>query len=253
MAVREYRITIKLDDVYESDLIEKIESLQNSRKIGRFVESALKYIFKRRIDSNDEEFNYLLNNFYTKTTQSQAEVLYSECQGMKSKLDEMYKMCLEMKVLYLLGKKTGLDKKVDNQLLANFIEQSHLSRICELVGCNMRIGVFESERKQNVDKLAEDVVNRAIEVYGEVINEVKKEQVVKQVVVEEKYIKDKVENSRSFIEADSDSEVFETNKLKYNDTEKTKIVGTNDNVSVANISVEEISSDTADLLDSMFG
>ena len=105
MAVREYRITIKLDDVYESDLIEKIESLQNSRKIGRFVESALKYIFKRRIDSNDEEFNYLLNNFYTKTTQSQAEVLYSECQSMKSKLDEMYKMCLEMKVLYLLARK----------------------------------------------------------------------------------------------------------------------------------------------------
>lgn len=72
-----------------------------------------------------------------------------------------------------MGKHLGLEEKADNELMAQFVIEKQLKELQDALGISLTSSVFASNRKQDIEKIADDALEYIIESYSGIVNELK--------------------------------------------------------------------------------
>ena len=185
MAAQSIRLSSMLtfDDAKEQDIINLIGELNSSHKTGQFISNLirvavdnpelLKCVSGRysagpileQLDTLNQSFNryQYFNNITSKVDE------------MHKKIDSMYDMVLKTYMLAQIGNKLGLEQKSENNILAQFVIEKQLRELEDLVGTNFQTSVLASNKKANVDKLTDEVLEHMINSYSTVIDALKRQ------------------------------------------------------------------------------
>ena len=194
MAAQSIRLSSMLtfDDAKEQDIINLIGELNSSHKTGQFLSNLirvavdnpelLKCVSGRysagpvleQLDNLNQSFNRY--KFFNDVT--------SKVDDMHKKVDSMYDMVLKTYMLSKIGNKLGLEKKAEDDLIAQFIIEKHLRDVEDLVGANFKSSILASNKKANVDKLADEVFEYLIDSYAGVIEALKRQVIPEVRVIE---------------------------------------------------------------------
>lgn len=195
MATHSIRLSsmLSFDEEQEKDIIEIVESMQNSHTIGQFLST----LIRLGVD-NPEVFELKDGKCTEGSVVKQLEKLgmsqirynfmrdvAKEVNGMKDKVDKIYEMVLKTYELALIGKYLGLEEKAENQILASFILQKQLKDLQDTLGVQLTSSVFASNKTQDTKKLAEDMLEYIIESYDSVVNQLKEMVNVQPIVVQQ--------------------------------------------------------------------
>ena len=182
---------LSFDEQQEADIIKLLEKLNSSHKSGKFFANLIRIacdcpeVLDRREDGyvpgtvlgvlEQCEMHYTRDNFF--------KALSKEVNDMKVKVDKMYDMVLKTYMLAQMGKHIGLEGKADNQLMAQFITEKQLKDIQDLLGVTLHSSVFASNKKADVEKLGDEVLEYIIESYSGIINELQRISDAQQVII----------------------------------------------------------------------
>lgn len=172
---------LSFDEQQEADIIKAIEKLNATHKAGQFMSNIVRLAFDcpdimdkssgayekgAVIKALDEAgIFYSRKNFFDSLTK--------EVNLMKQKVDKMYEMVLKTYILGQMGKKLGLEEKADNLLMAQFVVEKQLKEIQDLLGITLGSSVLASNKKQEVEKIADNALEYIIESYSGIMNELK--------------------------------------------------------------------------------
>lgn len=212
---------LSFDEQQEADIIKAIEKLNATHKAGQFMSNIVRLAFDcpdimdkssgayekgAVIKALDEAgIFYSRKNFFDSLTK--------EVNLMKQKVDKMYEMVLKTYILGQMGKKLGLEEKADNLLMAQFVVEKQLKEIQDLLGITLGSSVLASNKKQEVEKIADNALEYIIESYSGIVNELKNMIATQPVIVQN------VENIAS---GQSIQSIAETTEQTDNKTEKTE-------------------------------
>lgn len=173
--------SLSFDEQQEADIIKYIEALNNSHKTGQFISNILRLAFDSPevMSKNNSQYEKgdvikameVAGLSYRRDQQMQR--MSTEVAVMKQKVDDMYNMILNTYMLAQMGKHLGLEEKADNELMAQFIIEKQLKELQDTLGITLSSSVFASNKKQDVEKIANDALEYIIESYSGVVNEIK--------------------------------------------------------------------------------
>lgn len=183
---------LSFDEQQEADIIKAIEKLNATHKAGQFMSNIVRLAFDcpdimdkssgayekgAVIKALDEAgIFYSRKNFFDSLTK--------EVNLMKQKVDKMYEMVLKTYILGQMGKKLGLEEKADNLLMAQFVVEKQLKEIQDLLGITLGSSVLASNKKQEVEKIADNALEYIIESYSGIMNELKNTIATQPVIVQ---------------------------------------------------------------------
>ena len=225
---------LSFDEQQEADIIKAIEKLNATHKAGQFMSNIVRLAFDcpdimdkssgayekgAVIKALDEAgIFYSRKNFFDSLTK--------EVNLMKQKVDKMYEMVLKTYILGQMGKKLGLEEKADNLLMAQFVVEKQLKEIQDLLGITLGSSVLASNKKQEVEKIADNALEYIIESYSGIMNELKNTQpvIVQNVVGGE-------QNVQSIASGQNIQSIAETTEQTDNKTEQkeTEVEAVNNN------------------------
>ena len=165
---------ITFDPVREPYVIDTIDYLKEEREFGHFLRDMLRIMFEspETITNSFKLFNmmagYNISPMGKKFFDDQAKVV----NDMHTKVDAMYKMCLEMYTLVKMGKHIGLEDKVENMATAQFMLERQINEMCRNMGIYDK-SVFESKKTQNIEQVAGDALEFIVNHYDSVVSELK--------------------------------------------------------------------------------
>lgn len=194
MAAQSIRLSsmLSFDDAKEQDIIDLIGDLNSSHKIGQFLSNLI------RIAVDNPELLKCVSGRYSagpvleqldNLNQSFVRARFfnnitDKVDGLHKKVDEMYEMVLKTYMLAQMGNKLGLEQKSEDDLIAQFVIEKHLRDVEDLVGSNFKSSILASNKKANVDKLADEVFEYLIDSYAGVIEALKKQVIPEVKVIE---------------------------------------------------------------------
>ena len=172
------------DEETEGDLIEIIEGLSEKHKLGQYISNLLRIsletpemmVFK---DKNEEIHfsNYMqdLNRLgITPKRLERFDKIDKEISKIDEKINKLYDLCLEIKTMAKFGKRMGLERKIDNILLADFMVGRELKRVKDSIGYVQSKPLEENREKIDLtDEKAEKYLEYIIETYGEYVDAIK--------------------------------------------------------------------------------
>ena len=190
MAIHNLKINtqISLDTEQNKDIITLLEDLKEGHRIGQFLGEMVKAVVDNPSDIKAEEFVRKYNADNIRSTYF--KFLDSEVKQMKTKVDEMYKMVLDMYILTKFGKHLGIEGKTNNVLSAQFIVEKQLKDLERILGVNLR-SAYESDKMQDTEDTADKALEFIINTYSGIVGELKTAQ--EAVTVVEKVIEKQVE------------------------------------------------------------
>lgn len=174
--------TLSFNEESEKDVIKLVEQLQGSRKIGEFVSYLLRIasenpeLLDKREDGTSEygaAVKELARLGVTPIRYQYLQAMNKEVDNLKQKIDEIYSMSLKMYTLAQFGKQLGLEKKSDNMLMASFLAEQELTRICKIFGVGSVQSVFTSNKLEAAHDRADDTLKYILETYDGIVNELK--------------------------------------------------------------------------------
>ena len=184
---------LSFDEQQEADIIKLLETLNSNHKSGKFFANLIRIACDcpEVLDKRENGYvpgtmlgvleqcgvHYTRDNFF--------KALNKEVNDMKVKVDKMYEMVLKTYMLAQMGKHIGLEEKSDNLLLSQFVVEKQLKDIQDLLGVTLNSSVFASNKKADVEKLGDDILEYIIESYSGIVSELQKLTEVQKVVVTE--------------------------------------------------------------------
>ena len=174
--------TLSFNEESEKDVIKLVEQLQGSRKIGEFVSYLLRIasenpeLLDKREDGTSEygaAVKELARLGVTPIRYQYLQAMNKEVDNLKQKIDEIYSMSLKMYTLAQFGKQLGLEKKSDNMLMASFLAEQELTKICKIFGVGSVQSVFTSNKLESAHDRADDTLKYILETYDGIVNELK--------------------------------------------------------------------------------
>ena len=176
--------TIQLDENTEKDIIELLSSLNSSHRTGQFVGTLLRLavdnpdILKRTGDGRyvtGELYNSLGTAGISKNRAEFLTGIYKEVNDLKDKVDEIYKMTLEMKTLAQFGKQIGLEDRSQNSMRAGFLLEKQLNDFRHKIGAEFSTEnkAYLSNKLNAADLVVDDVMEYIINTYGGIVEEIK--------------------------------------------------------------------------------
>lgn len=174
--------TLSFNEESEKDVIKLVEQLQGSRKIGEFVSYLLRIasenpeLLDKREDGTSEygaAVKELARLGVTPIRYQYLQAMNKEVDNLKQKIDEIYNMSLKMYTLAQFGKQLGLEKKSDNMLMASFLAEQELTKICKTFGVGSVQSVFTSNKLEAAHDRADDTLKYILETYDGIVNELK--------------------------------------------------------------------------------
>lgn len=172
----DYRIkliaTLLVDDQKEKDLVDFIDSLRDRHKLGDFVTAAMRVCW----DNPEylEKCGYKYDTYgMTAERRKFMQGVSSSLSELHSKVDKLYEIVSQLKVLALMNKRLGLEQKIDNNLMATFIMQKQVDDLARLLGVNSIQPIWATDKLVNEQKKAEDALELIITAYDGIVNELK--------------------------------------------------------------------------------
>lgn len=168
----QFSVTMNFDSDREKDIVGVLKMLQNRRNLSRFVASLVRIALDSPewfCDKDSEFLKEVIKYDITPVRYEATEKVVEETHKMKEKLDELYKMNVELYTAIKAGKVVGAEDAVKNQLAANFIMQRRNYALAELVGVTGGFGVYESEKVHSVEEFAEKSLEYILETYGDIL------------------------------------------------------------------------------------
>lgn len=152
-----------------------------SHKSGQFISNLIRIAFDcpEIMDNNNGKYEKgailkaMENSGLSYNRQAFMYQITKEVDAMKKKVDEMYSIILKTYMLGQMGKHLGLEEKADNELMAQFVIEKQLKELQDALGISLTSSVFASNRKQDIEKIADDALEYIIESYSGIVNELK--------------------------------------------------------------------------------
>lgn len=183
MGTRSIRFGSQLtfDEDKEKDIIDTIDTLNSSHKMGQFMSNLIRLAFDNpeilRVGADGLEKQAMLQQVESSgmsvNRQRFMSEVASEISDMKKKVDEVYNMVFKMYTLALMNKHLEIKKKSDNSLRATFVLERQLRQLQDSLGVNIGDAVYESDKVTDVHARAEDCLEYIIEAYDGIIDEMK--------------------------------------------------------------------------------
>ena len=183
MGTRSIRFGSQLtfDEDKEKDIIDTIDTLNSSHKMGQFMSNLIRLAFDNpeilRVGADGLEKQAMLqqveSNGMSVSRQRFMSGVTSEISDMKKKVDEVYNMVFKLYTLALMNKHLEIEKKSDNSLRATFVLERQLRQLQSSLGVNISDAVYESDKINDVHARAEDCLEYIIEAYDGIIDEMK--------------------------------------------------------------------------------
>lgn len=175
MAIHSLKVNtqISLEQEKDKDIITLLEDLKEGHRIGQFLGDLVKAVVDNPYGIKAEEFVKKYNADNIRNTYF--KFLDSEMKQIRSKVDEMYKMVMDMYILTKFGKHIGLEGKTENVMSAQFIVEKQLKEIERILGVNLR-AAYESDKIQDITELSERVLEYIINTYSGIVGEIKNNQ-----------------------------------------------------------------------------
>ncbi len=172
---------LAFDEQQEADIIKAIETMNASHKSGQFISNLIRIAFDcpEIMDNNSGKYEKgailkaMENSGLSYNRQTFMYQITKEVDAMKKKVDEMYSIVLKTYMLGQMGKHLGIEEKASNELMAQFIVEKQLKELQDTLGISLTSSVFASNKKQDVEKLADDALEYIIESYSGIVNELK--------------------------------------------------------------------------------
>lgn len=172
---------LSFDEHQEADIIKALETMNASHKSGQFISNLIRIAFDcpEIMDNNSGKYEKgaiikaMENSGLSYNRQAFMYQITKEVDAMKKKVDEMYSIVLKTYMLGQMGKHLGLEQKADNELMAQFIIEKQLKELQDTLGISLTSSVFASNRKQDIEKIANDSLEYIIESYSGIVNELK--------------------------------------------------------------------------------
>lgn len=170
--------SLSFDPDKEKDLIDAVEKLSSSHKLGILMTHLLRLAFESpEVYGNGQEVKDLIAKMsdlgmsptrYTYFTQISKDI-----EAMKRKVDTIYDLSYKTYMLAQMGKFLGLEGKSDNNLLASFVLERQLTDLCTTLGVSNLNHSFNSNKLEDVHKKADTIMEFIIESYDSILNELK--------------------------------------------------------------------------------
>lgn len=162
--------SISFDEEKEADIIKAVQDLTDKHKLGPLISNLLRVYFENPSKFGDglkelERFGISYNR------QVYFNNIAKELDEMRRKVNEIYDMNLKLLTLAKFGKHIGLEGKVNNSLMAQFILEKQLKDLSNKLGVDL--GAFNSNKIQEVNKLADDTLEYIIETYDSIVTELR--------------------------------------------------------------------------------
>lgn len=217
--------TLSFDKDKEKDIIEVVERLSSSHKLGPFISCLLRVALE---DPNDlkhrdnlvEALEYI--NEYGMTIERHK--FYKDVEGqiseMKRKVDEIYNMNLKLLTLAQFGKHLELESRTENMLRAQFILERQLEELTNILGVDNPGHIFESNKIQDTQEKSKEILEYIINTYDSLVEELKGSLFSSDrlMVVASSDTMEKVEDEAD-VEDDTE-EIEETDQLEEQETEE---------------------------------
>lgn len=183
MGTRSIRFGSQLtfDEDKEKDIIDTIDTLNSSHKMGQFMSNLIRLAFDNpeilRVGADGLEKQAMLQQVESSgmsvSRQRFMSGVTSEISDMKKKVDEVYNMAFKLYTLALMNKHLEIENKSDNSLRATFVLERQLRQLQDSLGVNIGDAVYESDKVTDVHARAEDCLEYIIEAYDGIIDEMK--------------------------------------------------------------------------------
>lgn len=172
---------LTFDEDKEKDIIDTIDTLNSSHKMGQFMSNLIRLAFDNpeilRVGADGLEKQAMLQQVESSgmsvNRQRFMSGVTSEISDMKKKVDEVYNMVFKLYTLALMSKHLGIENKSDNSLRATFVLERQLRQLQDSLGVNIGDAVYESDKVNDVHARAEDCLEYIIEAYDGIIDEMK--------------------------------------------------------------------------------
>lgn len=183
----EYKVklscTIPLSSQKEADIIRYMNELKAKHKLGDMVANCVRFCWEHKeelekLGFKAEKTGVLdLREEYFKSI----GVSLSE---MRRKVDKIYEMAFKTYLLAQFNKRIGLEEKSKNSLSAEFILERQIDEIAKTLGVDSINSVWLSNKQENTEEKAKEVLEYILEVYDGIVSELKDN-----VLVEREYFK----------------------------------------------------------------
>lgn len=183
MGTRSIRFGSQLtfDEDKEKDIIDTIDTLNSSHKMGQFMSNLIRLAFDNpeilRVGADGLEKQAMLQQVESSgmsvNRQRFMTEVTSEISDMKKKVDDVYNMVFKLYTLALMNKHLEIEDKSDNSLRATFVLERQLRQLQDSLGVNIGDAVYESDKVNDVHVKAEDCLEYIIEAYDGIIDEMK--------------------------------------------------------------------------------
>lgn len=172
---------LAFDEQQEADIIKAIESMNASHKSGQFISNLIRIAFDcpEIMDNNNGKYEKgailkaIENSGISYNRQTFMYQVTKEVDAIKKKVDDMYSIVLKTYILGQMGKHLGIEEKASNELMAQFVIEKQLKELQDTLGISLTSSVFASNKKQDVEKIANDALEYIIESYSGIVNELK--------------------------------------------------------------------------------
>ena len=176
---KEYKIklssVLSLDESKEKDLIDQLESLKGSHRLGDFISACVRICY-----DNPELFKeagYTNGTFSMRLTKNRENFfsdLESELDELRNKVNKVYDMANKVYMLALFGKKQlGMEDKALNLLQTTFVLQRQVDELSTIFGVSSIKNIWDSNRLSEISKKADEVLEYIIDAHSNLIEEIK--------------------------------------------------------------------------------
>lgn len=178
---------MSFDPVKEKYIVEKLDELSHSRKLGYLMADVMRVLFDQpSMFRSEAEMQQILGRISAYGLSDRANSFYEqknkEVKEMKDKIDAIYSMVLELYTLVKFGKRLGIEKRVENCARAEYLIERDMLKLLNGLGLSMGSSPFESAKIDTVQRKADDVLEYIIQSYDGIVKEI--EASVKPVTVE---------------------------------------------------------------------
>lgn len=197
MGVKNIRLAsmLSFDDKQEADIVNLVESLNASHRMGEFMSNLIRLAFDNpeiieKTPNGQVAFGNLMrviaNYGRTPDRKVYVDAQNKQLLAMQEKVDAIYNMCMQMYTMAEAGKILGFESKVENMIIAEFALEQQLGKLKQYLGAECVNKAFASNRINNVKENAADNLEYIVSCYEPIINALKQELKVKELEIKVK-------------------------------------------------------------------
>ncbi len=178
---------IKLDASREQYVQYKIKELAKSGKLGEYLTALIRISMSDPTNSgaSDDFIQSVIDLGMTGETKKFLDKCSEELADMHSKVDAVYRMCVDMYTLVKFKGMLGLDNAVKAPAASEFMCKRLINKFCQSLDID-DYTLFESDKVRSIEDTADKALEYILESHGDIVEELKTYRTVETITAEHK-------------------------------------------------------------------